>query len=263
MELPGQHAPGVDPGAETQTNPAAEKKETQPSVAAQQVSNTVQEAEAKVEALADRSETPSTSQPSEDTVASSPTTPSSVQPAKPATTTPSAPAAAKPAVPAVPALPVVPALPKASPKETKPAVSAEQRPAAAAPEQQTEKSTAPTTEGETVAAEAETTEAAPPAPAWSKPKLWTGLFSKPGGAAASTSAAATTAQAQTNGNTAEGSAAAPATGGFAKANASSLAQALQAYRPITPDKLAFLEPRGLVNTGNMCYMNSVSSHHST
>jgi len=47
------------------------------------------------------------------------------------------------------------------------------------------------------------------------------------------------------------------TGGFAKANASSLAQALQAYRPGTPDRLAFLEPRGLVNTGNMCYMNSV------
>ena len=28
------------------------------------------------------------------------------------------------------------------------------------------------------------------------------------------------------------------------------------------DKVAFLEPRGLVNTGNMCYMNSVSYHFS-
>ena len=27
-----------------------------------------------------------------------------------------------------------------------------------------------------------------------------------------------------------------------------------------PSKLSFLEPRGLVNTGNMCYMNSVSSY---
>ena len=25
-----------------------------------------------------------------------------------------------------------------------------------------------------------------------------------------------------------------------------------------PSKVAFLQPRGLVNTGNMCYMNSVS-----
>ncbi|KAL1842164.1 hypothetical protein VTJ49DRAFT_5937 [Mycothermus thermophilus] len=40
-------------------------------------------------------------------------------------------------------------------------------------------------------------------------------------------------------------------------NATSLAQALQAYRAAAPEKLAFLEPRGLVNTGNMCYMNSV------
>ncbi|KAK3905129.1 hypothetical protein C8A05DRAFT_41897 [Staphylotrichum tortipilum] len=258
LELPGQHAPGADTPAETQTSTAVEKPEPQPAVAAQQAANAaVQEPEVKAEALTARSETSSTSQPSEDTVASSPTTPSSVQPAKVATTAPSAPAAAKPAVPAVPALPVVPALPKATPRETKPAANAEQSPAAAAPEPEPESSTAPATESETAPVEVETTEAAPPAPAWSKPKLWAGLFSKPGASAASTSAAATAAQAQANGNATEGSAAVPAVGGFAKANASSLAQALQAYRPITPDKLAFLEPRGLVNTGNMCYMNSV------
>jgi ubiquitin carboxyl-terminal hydrolase 10 len=159
----------------------------------------------------------------------------------------------KPVTPAVPAVPVVPALPKASPKETKAA-------AATSVEQQAE-STQPAAEGADGSAEEKASEAAEPAPApaaaWSKPKLWAGLFNKPGGSAASTSAAATAAPTQTNGDATNGSAVAPGAGSFAKANASSLAQALQAYRPISPDKLAFLEPRGLVNTGNMCYMNSV------
>lgn len=45
---------------------------------------------------------------------------------------------------------------------------------------------------------------------------------------------------------------------FSKSNASSLAQAIQSYRVESNDKIDFLEPRGLINTGNMCYMNSVS-----
>lgn len=36
-----------------------------------------------------------------------------------------------------------------------------------------------------------------------------------------------------------------------------LADALRQYSVQSDAKLAFLEPRGLVNTGNMCYMNSV------
>ena len=42
---------------------------------------------------------------------------------------------------------------------------------------------------------------------------------------------------------------------------SSLAEALNTFdikKSQDPPKLSFLEPRGLVNTGNMCYMNSVS-----
>lgn len=38
----------------------------------------------------------------------------------------------------------------------------------------------------------------------------------------------------------------------------SLADALKQYSVQIDAKLSFLEPRGLVNTGNMCYMNSVS-----
>jgi ubiquitin carboxyl-terminal hydrolase 10 len=36
-----------------------------------------------------------------------------------------------------------------------------------------------------------------------------------------------------------------------------MAEALRAFRVGHPEKLKFIEPRGLINTGNMCYMNSV------
>jgi ubiquitin carboxyl-terminal hydrolase 10 len=249
LELPGQHAPGAEAPAET---PVAQE----PVQVAQQVPSATPKSEPKTEALSPPSDTPSTqARPSEAAVSSTPTTPSSTQPPKLSTTTPGTPTAVKAAVPAVP---VVPALPKASPKQTKPAAGAEKsvaeaNPAVAAPGEQQAEPAKPV--AETAGAAADT---AQPAPAPPKPKLWTGLFSKPGGAVASTSSGATAALAQTNGSTEDGSAIVPGAGSFAKANASSLAQALQAYRPSAPDRLAFLEPRGLVNTGNMCYMNSVS-----
>lgn len=46
--------------------------------------------------------------------------------------------------------------------------------------------------------------------------------------------------------------------GISKSNSGSLADALRLYNVETNGKISFLEPRGLVNTGNMCYMNSVS-----
>jgi len=39
--------------------------------------------------------------------------------------------------------------------------------------------------------------------------------------------------------------------------ASDLAEALHLYNVENEEKIPFLEPRGLVNTGNMCYMNSI------
>lgn len=45
---------------------------------------------------------------------------------------------------------------------------------------------------------------------------------------------------------------------FSKSNVNSLAEAIQSYVVENNGKLDFLEPRGLTNTGNMCYMNSVS-----
>jgi ubiquitin carboxyl-terminal hydrolase 10 len=237
VELPEQHAPG----AET----VAQKDESQNSV---EVSQHVAGAPAKVEAPAPQLDTSSTQDQLSETAASSTVAASSS--AQPPTVTPSA------VKPAVPAVPVVPALPKASPKETKATASVEKptetKPAVATSDEQQAESVNPPAESVDGAAPA-----SQPVPAWTKPKLWTGLFSKPNGAVASSSSAATDAQAETNGHAAEGTAAVPGAGSFAKANASSLAQALQAYRPSAPDRLAFLEPRGLVNTGNMCYMNSV------
>lgn len=49
--------------------------------------------------------------------------------------------------------------------------------------------------------------------------------------------------------------------GFTTSKPDSLFQALSSYRvdEVNEDfRISFLEPRGLVNTGNMCYMNSVS-----
>lgn len=219
--------------------------------------------ERKTETLPPRSETPSTQD--QDAASTSPTTPSSVQPPpKPAaaTTKPTT----RPTVPAVPAVPVIPALPKAGSKDTAPtaadASSAGDKQTAAASNGAPAESQDTATQEANSAAEVKAAEESQPAPAPApaKPKLWTGLFSK-SLAAASTSAAAKTTQTLPNGAAAaaaEASSGTPAVGSFAKSNASSFAEALQAYRASAQDRLAFLEPRGLVNTGNMCYMNSVS-----
>ena len=83
----------------------------------------------------------------------------------------------------------------------------------------------------------------PPANAWSQRKAWSGVFNP---AAASSSSAATS----TDGLSVST---------LGKANSESVAEVLRSFNAVSNDsKVAFLEPRGLVNTGNMCYMNSVS-----
>jgi len=46
--------------------------------------------------------------------------------------------------------------------------------------------------------------------------------------------------------------------GTGASNSGSLGDVLRSYTVESDNKIPFLEPRGLVNTGNMCYMNSVS-----
>ncbi|OAA59103.1 ubiquitin hydrolase [Niveomyces insectorum RCEF 264] len=208
----------------------------------------------------------------------SPVTPSSVRhpassavaatptPAKTTLASPqSASRAAVPATPIVPAIPVRTAPSKMSPagvaadgKDEKSRAAAAAAAAALATTAEAEPGSSQeavaegaTAEGETaaVAAAAPLKEAAAPAPL--PPKLWTGLFSKATAAATSASPNGT---AVTNGHATNGT---KGPGAFSKSNANSLAEALLAYRVGNVDKIAFIEPRGLINTGNMCYMNSV------
>ncbi|KAK0671855.1 hypothetical protein QBC41DRAFT_46796 [Cercophora samala] len=222
------------------------------------------------EAAHPRSETPSIHEhQAEDTP---PTTPSSAQTThgsitvavSPSATVKPATRSAVPALPAVPAVPVLPVLPKIAPKDPqgveKP--TAQQIPV---PTTKDEKSAeagegAPQVDGTGEKPEiTSAVQSAPvPAPVPTKPKAWAALFAKPSTAPSAVASTVAAPRVNTNGNAADASTAASgAVGNFSKSNANSLAEALQTYRPTSIDKLPFIEPRGLVNTGNMCYMNSV------
>ncbi|KAK4179881.1 hypothetical protein QBC36DRAFT_56640 [Triangularia setosa] len=224
------------------------------------------------EAAPPRSETPSLhDHQAEDTP---PTTPSSAQTThgsitvavSPSTTVKPATRSAVPALPTVPAVPVLPVLPKIAPRDmqTVEKATAQQTPAPVIKDVKLAETGegAPQVNGTGEKPEFESTptvQASPsPAPAPAKPKVWAALFAKPSTAPSAVASTAAAPRVHTNGNAADASTAASgAVGSFSKSIANSLAEALQAYRPTGIDKLSFIEPRGLVNTGNMCYMNSV------
>ncbi|KAI0552021.1 hypothetical protein F4679DRAFT_537325 [Xylaria curta] len=157
---------------------------------------------------------------------------------------------------AVPAVPVIPIIPKASSKEPR-SPSASNESSAAPPSGPSNISSQPSADAVQVTPEVEqpTVQATKPGP-----KLWSNLFQS-----------ATPATAHTNGTIYSGSGTAisgmpsadamgngvSGPGSFAKSNTSSLAEALRDYQVSNSHNIAFIEPRGLVNTGNMCYMNSV------
>lgn len=206
------------------------------------------EIQAAVETNIIRPETPATSLPaSEDNNSTNPTTPSSSQqqyaPA-PGDTTPIAPKHIhRQAV-----VPIVPALPKSVPREAPKTVlekivvaapAEEQTPASS--EQNGVQSVIEPAEGIVIEESKEKTLAPK---AWITPKLWTGLFNP--NAVTSTAASSESGQGTLLPS-------------GVKPSSESMAEALRSFSAVSTDaKVAFLEPRGLVNTGNMCYMNSVS-----
>lgn len=189
-------------------------------------------------------ETPTTAQgPSEDTESTVSTTPSSTQHSSlPAggEVTPVATKSQRAAVPAVPAVPTIRAISKSQPKSTPSTISLNTNSEVSA-EAKPSKSEA-TNDGEVNDPTTEEVKATPPPKAWATPRAWTGLFGSSGAPVAPI-----TANGAQNGS-AE----------FGKKNSESLAEALRSFKAEAKDsKISFLEPRGLVNTGNMCYMNSV------
>ncbi|KAM0453447.1 hypothetical protein ACHAPV_006229 [Trichoderma viride] len=150
--------------------------------------------------------------------------------------------------PAAPAVPVVPVLPKHGPK-----------PETASQEKANEDAAKPNGQ-DTVAAESN--EANPdaadeaPAPAVKiPPSSWANLFAKPL-ARAPVNGSGVNGANGVNGDSTDAINNFPGSA-FSKSNVDSLAEAIQSYVVENNGKLDFLEPRGLINTGNMCYMNSV------
>ncbi|KAK7431771.1 hypothetical protein QQZ08_001711 [Neonectria magnoliae] len=199
-------------------------------------------------------------------VPSTPTTPSSLQQRSRTNTANSATptAAGKTATRGAHPVPAVPTLPKSTARDPKPSRAEKPVNGTAAIETVAQDSTSADVAAVPAEDESGAPDSATSAPVKAAPTSWANLFAK---TSAATAAAAGTAEpngsssgvAAANGHDADG--VVDGTNGsganFSKVNASSAAEAIRAYHVGSSDKISFLEPRGLINTGNMCYMNSV------
>lgn len=185
-------------------------------------------------------DTPSTSHPPSEADSTHPTTPSS---AMPPPARPAAPTHAhtrtqtKPAVPLIPIRPAkAPSVTSTTQKSVKSTTADKEEP------KKTEDATTTAANAETSGSAEETPKASPPPKA--APKSWAELLRSRAVPAPAQAPAVPNGVVSTNG--AIGS----------KNN--SVGDVLATFSVDADKKLSFLEPRGLVNTGNMCYMNSVS-----
>lgn len=161
-------------------------------------------------------------------------------------------ASGRPSIPLLPIVPAVPNLPLASRPSKRASISAASEVINGAPSNADHLANAVETASKVNAEESEdsakSVETVTSPPIKAAPKSWADLVRNMGqNTTARTAQVSSDSAAQTN--------------GFVPAKAGSLADALTSYSVNENNenaKIAFLEPRGLVNTGNMCYMNSVS-----
>lgn len=203
----------------------------------------------RVELLHERPtlETPSTSHPPSEALSTQPTTPSSA--ATPQQTALKVSISGRPNVPAVPIIPAIPNIPVPSRPSKRTSMGAASDAVNAAIPSNADHLVNAVQAAAQVNGGAEdpakSVEGAT-SPVKVGPKSWADLV-RTMGPPSKKAPVASDAAAQTNGSS--------------TTRAGSLADALGSYSVKDSSesaKVAFLEPRGLVNTGNMCYMNSVS-----
>lgn len=184
-------------------------------------------------------ETPSTipDTPSEN-ASTQPTTPSSmVNAAAKAQQTPTQQKSSRSTAPIMPIIPAMPVSPVAVRKSHRDSVTSTKSKSESDTAVKSEQEDAQSVQVIDNAAAA----AAPPAP----PKSWADLVRK---------------QSALNGVVASATTTTPIINGLSAPKSETLGDVLGEINTAeAPTKVVFLQPRGLVNTGNMCYMNSVSS----
>ena len=150
----------------------------------------------------------------------------------------------RPAAPIIPAVPVLPQSPNAARKAHRDSVASNQSKATGDLIASTDRRPSAVSAADSQGATSELGEASTAAPQ-AKPTSWANLFRSANAQPAARGAADSSAN----------------TNGAVAVRSEALSDVLQdmSLTPEAPSKVSFLQPRGLVNTGNMCYMNSVSS----
>ncbi|KKZ64901.1 ubiquitin thiolesterase [[Emmonsia] crescens] len=196
-------------------------------------------------------EAPVTPQPSSETVLAQPTTPSSAIPshasAKPQHT-PAQTGSARQAVPIVPVVPIIPSSPsttKQSPASPAKVTAETPKRDGQIPPSSTQNESQTTDDAPLSAESATATQEAPKPtpPARLPPKSWADLV-----------------RTQAPPSTGDASPTSAGIGGLGVSKGESLFDVINnlgSNAEQYANKIAFIEPRGLVNTGNMCYMNSI------